>query len=191
MRNQFIFLKGFENCSEVGCVPLIELQYDSFGSAPSTYCSSKQCLDAFRSEFLLGQCKQLLSHNSQDILKMKEIFVPYTFVSIIILFIIHDYGDYRLIKEGLVEDNESPYLDEHKTKYEIGLLIVNVTSSFQDICEKWKKTVTNPSMPEGCDLSSTCVLYEDLYNLTSSLVIEYQDEALDQIVKFYKHYFHS
>ena len=97
MRNQFIFLKGFENCSEVGCVPLIELQYDSFGSAPSTYCSSKQCLDVFRSESLLGQCKQ-----SQDILKMKEIFVPYTFVSIIILFIIHDYGDYRLIKEGLV-----------------------------------------------------------------------------------------
>ena len=125
---------------------------------------------------------------------MKEIFVPYTFVSIIILFIIHDYGDYRLIKEGLVEDlgdNESPYLDERQTKYEIGLLIVNVTSSFQDICEKWKKTVTNPSMPEGCDLSSTCVIYEDLYNLTSSLVIEYQDKALDQIVTFYKHYFHS
>ena len=91
----------------------------------------------------------------------------------------------------MVEDNESPYLDERQTKYEIGLLIVNVTSSFQDICEKWKKTVTNPSMPEGCDLSSTCVIYEDLFNLTSSLVIEYQDEALDQIVKFYKHYFHS
>ena len=126
------------------------------------------------------------------ILTMKEIFIPYGIISIIVLYNIFHYTDYRLVTEGLVnwEDNKSLYYDEVETKHDIGVLIESIITSFKDICQKWKKTVNNPSIPKDCDLSGTCVLHEGLENLTSSTFMKYKDKALDRIVKIYQENFH-
>ena len=123
---------------------------------------------------------------------MKEVFLIYTVLSSIMLYNIFKYTDQRLITEGLVDRKtfQSLEFDEVEAKHKIGLMIENIISAFEDICVKWKETLSNPLIPKGCNLSMTCLLHEDLQNLTSSIFMEHQDEALDHLLKVYQHHFH-
>ena len=123
---------------------------------------------------------------------MKEVFLIYAVLSSIILYNIFQYTDQRLITEGLVDRKTLQFqeFDEVEAKHKIGLMIENIISAFEEICVKWKETISNPLIPKGCNLSMTCLLHEDLQNLTSSIFMEHQDEALNHFLKVYHHHFH-
>ena len=123
---------------------------------------------------------------------MKEVFLIYTVLSSIMLYNIFQYTDQRLITEGLVDRKtvQSLEFDEVEAKHKIGLMIEHLISAFEEICVKWNETVSNPLIPKGCNLSMTCLLHENLQNLTSSIFMELQDEALDHFLKVYQDHFH-
>ena len=85
---------------------------------------------------------------------------------------------------------QSLEFDEVEAKHKIGLMIEHLISAFEEICVKWNETVSNPLIPKGCNLSMTCLLHENLQNLTSSIFMELQDEALDHFLKVYQDHFH-
>ena len=82
---------------------------------------------------------------------MKEVFLIYAVLSSIILYNIFQYTDQRLITEGLVDRKTLQFqeFDEVEAKHKIGLMIENIISAFEEICVKWKETISNPLIPKG------------------------------------------